>query len=399
MKLKSFLNEASPPLVLKADWLCDCLDEQRKLPFDRYRINLAGSERSPARGADVAPAESPTALREPPVPKELPTAAKDDGSPNPAEAGGPLDCNKRLSQIFRDLEANLRHNKGEFRARSYRRAADKIDKLSYPLDSDAAVERFELQCGSGIGIKMKEKIGELALTSTGSVKKAEVIGSAERAIGIRELTNVWGVGITTAEKWYAMGIRNVEALRHTENVELNHNQKIGLKYFEEFNSKIPRQEVDEISAVVLAGVDRATLAKYGGVDNFNVVVCGSYRRGKAMCGDVDFLITHKTKQLTYSENAAILSSIIASLSEGGVSESFPQAKLTDHLNQYHQHLKGSGITTPVFDDPHDDERDDNLGPQAMDKMSSPTYFGVFQLSSRHIHRRIDIKVWSLQDYP
>ncbi|KAF4743836.1 hypothetical protein FOZ63_022349, partial [Perkinsus olseni] len=129
MKLKSFLNEASPPLVLKADWLCDCLDEQRKLPFDRYRINLAGSERSPARGADVAPAESPTALREPPVPKELPTAAKDDGSPNPAEAGGPLDCNKRLSQIFRDLEANLRHNKGEFRARSYRRAADKIDKL------------------------------------------------------------------------------------------------------------------------------------------------------------------------------------------------------------------------------------------------------------------------------
>ncbi|KAF4663372.1 hypothetical protein FOZ61_001720 [Perkinsus olseni] len=400
MKLRSFLNGDPPASILKADWLCDCLDEQRKLPFDRYRIHLTDSERSSAQEAGDAPAVSPTAPREPPVPKEVPTATRDDGSQNSDEAGGPLDCNKRLSQIFGDLEANLRHNKGdsdEFRARSYRRAADKIDKLNYPLDSDAAVERFELQCGSGIGIKIKEKIREFV--STGTVKKAEVIGSAERAIGIRELTNVWGVGITTAEKWYAMGIRNVEALRHTENVELNHNQKIGLKYFEEFNSKIPRQEVDEISAVVLAGVDRATLAKYGGVDNFNVVVCGSYRRGKVMCGDVDFLITHKTKQLTYTENAAILSSIIASLSEGGVSESFPQAKLTDHLNQYHQHLRGSGITTPVFDDPYDNEMDDNLVPQAMDKMSSPTYFGVFQLSFKHIHRRIDIKVWSLQDYP
>lgn len=33
-------------------------------------------------------------------------------------------------------------------------------------------------------------------------------------------------------------------------------------------------------------------AALGLVGDLEVVVCGSYRRGKATCGDVDILITH-----------------------------------------------------------------------------------------------------------
>ncbi|EER19700.1 DNA polymerase mu, putative [Perkinsus marinus ATCC 50983] len=350
----------------------------------------------PSKVARRSPPDSSTALRQREVGlhDERQTAvaaagaAEDDSSRGVVDRKPTLDCNKKLSQIFRDLEANLRHNKGssdEFRSRSYRRAADKIDKLGYPLDTDAAVEHFASECGSGIGAKTMQKIREFV--NTGSVKKAEVIGTAERAIGIRELTSVWGVGVSTAEKWYAMGIRSVDALRHSGSIEqLNHNQKIGLKYFEEFNCKIPRQEVEEISTVVLAGVDQATRAKYGGLEHFNVVVCGSYRRGKAMCGDVDFLITHRSRQLTYTENAAILSSIVSCLSEEGVAPSFPQARLTDHLNQYRQHQEHSEESSTSC-----------IGLD--DYQQFCQYFGVFQLSPKHIHRRVDIKVWSLREYP
>ncbi|KAF4664020.1 hypothetical protein FOL47_005330 [Perkinsus chesapeaki] len=394
IKLKGIFSDVSHlPLLLKAEWLCDSLDGQRKLPYGRYRIELVDGSQTP----DPSPTlPSPEGCENEEIEGVSDKINNNDegNTEDMVEAPVAINCNKQLSQLFRDLEANLRHNKGgldEFRARSYRRAADKIDKLSFPLDSDAAVDRFESECGTGIGTRIKDKVREFV--RTGSVKKAEVVNSAERTIGIRELTNVWGVGVSTAERWYAMGIRNVEALRHSTDVSLNHNQQIGLKYFEEFNSKIPRQEVDDIVTVVRAGIDRATLPKYGGIANFNVEVCGSYRRGKAFCGDVDFLVTHRTIQLTYAENYSILTSIINSLSTEGVSDRFPEAKLTDHLNQYRSF--GSSVATVDEEDDDDSDKADAMS----DRMSSPTYFGVFHLSPHHIHRRIDIKVWPLREYP
>ena len=63
-------------------------------------------------------------------------------------------------------------------------------------------------------------------------------------------------------------------------------QKIGLKHFDDFELRIPRKEIEDVEKL-LAG-------KIKDLDpDYNVVICGSYRRGLATSGDIDVLLTHK----------------------------------------------------------------------------------------------------------
>ena len=68
-------------------------------------------------------------------------------------------------------------------------------------------------------------------------------------------------------------------------VTLNRVQQIGLKHYHDFMDRIPRSEVQEIERVV---TEQALLLQEG----LEVITCGSYRRGKSTCGDVDILISH-----------------------------------------------------------------------------------------------------------
>lgn len=70
---------------------------------------------------------------------------------------------------------------------------------------------------------------------------------------------------------------------------LTKNQKIGLKYLEDLEIRIPRKKIDLMFEVV-----RDTLYEIvGSPDLHDIEVCGSYRRGKATCGDMDIFITRK----------------------------------------------------------------------------------------------------------
>jgi DNA polymerase/3'-5' exonuclease PolX len=78
--------------------------------------------------------------------------------------------------------------------------------------------------------------------------------------------------------------------------------KIGLKYYhasifhnihglngiytQEFQMRIPREEVSIIESLIKANAKRID-------KNIKCLACGSYRRGKKDCGDIDILITHK----------------------------------------------------------------------------------------------------------
>lgn len=59
---------------------------------------------------------------------------------------------------------------------------------------------------------------------------------------INKLCEVWGIGPATASDLYSRGIKTIEDLRKHEHL-LTKNQRMGLKYFEEFKQKIPRSEV------------------------------------------------------------------------------------------------------------------------------------------------------------
>ena len=66
---------------------------------------------------------------------------------------------------------------------------------------------------------------------------------------------------------------------------LTANQRVGLKYYEDFLEKMPRAEATKIFETVEAAAKKL----FG--ENVIVNICGSYRRGRQTCGDVDILIT------------------------------------------------------------------------------------------------------------
>lgn len=73
---------------------------------------------------------------------------------------------------------------------------------------------------------------------------------------IEELTRIWGVGDAKAMELYDKGYKSVKDLRTRPGgiAELYSLQKIGLKYFEDLDQKIPRAEVAMIQKVVNTAV-------------------------------------------------------------------------------------------------------------------------------------------------
>ena len=79
------------------------------------------------------------------------------------------------------------------------------------------------------------------------------------------------------------GLKSLDDLAECGN--LNRQQTIGLKYYDEFLERMPRDEAQEIGKVV---IDTAHSIDTG----LQCMVCGSFRRGKPTCGDVDVLVSH-----------------------------------------------------------------------------------------------------------
>lgn len=133
----------------------------------------------------------------------------------------------------------------------------------------------------------------------------------------RELfKNIHGIGSTNVEK--LLKYESIEQLREASasNPKLLFRQeKVGLKYYEEFLKKIPRQEVYQLSEIV-----RNTAESVYGKDGLMFEVGGSYRRGRSVCGDMDILLSFHSKP-----QAPDLLPLINRLEERGF--------LTDHLTK------------------------------------------------------------------
>lgn len=63
--------------------------------------------------------------------------------------------------------------------------------------------------------------------------------TAKDSVPHKELLRVHGIGLNTAEELAHKGIRTLDDLRKNPEV-LNRNQRMGLKYVDEFEQRIPR---------------------------------------------------------------------------------------------------------------------------------------------------------------
>ncbi|XP_040002815.1 DNA polymerase lambda [Xiphias gladius] len=203
--------------------------------------------------------------------------------------------NKPITDKLEVLAKAYTHQGDKWRALSYSKAVNALKSYHKPITSYQ--EALQIP---GIGKRMADKIDEIM--ESGHLRKLDHIGEA---VPVLELfTNIWGAGAKTAQLWYQQGFRTLEDIR--TKALLSSTQKIGIKHYDDFLDRMPREEAAAIEKVVrdaAQAIDPGLLA----------MACGSYRRGKATCGDVDVLISHPNGK----SHKGIFSKVLQSLHNSG----------------------------------------------------------------------------------
>ncbi|XP_029788285.1 DNA polymerase lambda isoform X2 [Suricata suricatta] len=289
--------------LVKSTWLSLCLQERRLVDTAGFSICIPNRPVSPPQRAeetlsiqaqpgsddetsDGEETQVSAADLEALISGHYPTPLEGDGEPSPAPEG--LDkwvCAQPSSQKTTNHNPHITE-KLEVLAKAYSVQGDKWRALGYAKAINA-LKSFHKPVTSyqeafsipGIGKRMAEKITEIL--ESGHLRKLDHISES---VPVLELfSNIWGAGAKTARMWYQQGFRTLEDIR--SQASLTTQQTIGLKHYDDFLERIPREEAAEIEQTV-----RESAQAFN--PGLLCVACGSYRRGKATCGDVDVLLTH-----------------------------------------------------------------------------------------------------------
>ncbi|KIK98285.1 hypothetical protein PAXRUDRAFT_824032 [Paxillus rubicundulus Ve08.2h10] len=148
------------------------------------------------------------------------------------------------------------------------------------------IRSFSQACSiRGVGEKTARKIMEII--ETGSLRRIKY-EKTEDVEATKLFQGIYGVGRQTAFAWFASGLRNLDDVRARKGgLKLTTVQEIGLKFYDDINSRMPREEAKRIFEII----QPIALSLDGGLF---IEIMGSFRRGKADCGDIDILITRPT---------------------------------------------------------------------------------------------------------
>jgi DNA polymerase/3'-5' exonuclease PolX len=255
------------------------------------------------------------------------------------------DMNEHITSVLQILMDNYTLLKDRGRSFAYRAAV--IALRSHP-EKITSVE--QVKSLRKIGDKIKKKIEEILLT--GTLKRVKAMGEIGRLKAMKEFSAIWGIGSATANKLYSLGYRSISDLKANPPEILNENQRVCLGLHEEIIQRIPRAEVKQISDIVCECAKELMKSQ-----EIVVNTCGSYRRGKETCGDIDVLITFDDVE----ENKEYLPKLV-------------------------NMLKRKGVVTHTLVISHECKRHENC-----------TFEGLAKLEGG-LHRRLDIKIYPRKYY-
>jgi len=182
--------------------------------------------------------------------------------------------NTQIIDNLRILADYERINKEPFKVRAYEKVIDSIELY------DKKIETIEdIKALKGVGKKIEDKIVEFI--ATGNVAEVEnVIKDPKYILGIK-LKGIYGVGPVKITELMTK-IKDFEELREHPEL-LNDKQRIGLKYYDQMNLRIPMAEGKQHYKSVKNMLDASI--------EFEFV--GSFRRKNKDMGDIDILIKNK----------------------------------------------------------------------------------------------------------
>ncbi|XP_059131484.1 DNA-directed DNA/RNA polymerase mu [Peromyscus eremicus] len=251
--MDALLPGGPQPVLLDISWFTESMAAGQPVP-EEVRHHL----------------EVPEPRKEPPSSMTMPTYACQRPTPLTHH-------NTTLSEALETLAeaAGLEGNEG--RLLSFSRAASVLKSLPWPVTSLSQLQGLPL-----FGEHSSRVIQELL--EHGACEEVEQVRSSERHQTMKLFTQVFGVGVKTANRWYQEGLRTLDELREQPQ-RLTQQQKAGLQYHEDLSTPVGRADAEALQQLVEAAV-RQTLP------GATVTLTGGFRRGKLEGHDVDFLITH-----------------------------------------------------------------------------------------------------------
>lgn len=183
--------------------------------------------------------------------------------------------NARTIEILQQMAEYYERDQDHWRLTAYRRAIAALRKQDRKITTEE--EAFAIPF---IGERLAAKIEEIVWTN--KLRRLDNTHLDPNAEVLQTFTGIYGVGRKQATKWIDQGHRSLPDL--LKKAHLTTNQKIGIAHYEDFKRRIPRAEMDRHDQYV-----REICSKID--DTVQFTISGSYRRGAADSGDIDFIVT------------------------------------------------------------------------------------------------------------
>ena len=186
-------------------------------------------------------------------------------------------CKMSIKMVNQGIISNLKIlqeyeliNKEPFKAKAYDKVIDSIELYEHAIKSADDLKNIK-----GVGSKIADKITQYL--ETGKMDAVERVLQDEKYILSKKLLGIYGIGPAKIGELLET-VKSFEDLQNNTSL-LNEKQKIGLKYYDDLNARIPIAEGKKHYKI---------MEKLLGNTTFEMV--GSYRRKAKDMGDIDILI-------------------------------------------------------------------------------------------------------------
>lgn len=161
--------------------------------------------------------------------------------------------------------------------------------------------------------------------TTGQLQAVRDIDADPALTSLQAFHEIWGVGAVTArEFYYEKGWRELDDIIEYGWKSLSCVQQIGLKFYDDFQVKLTRAEVEAIAATITRHAVHLTN------DGVQTTLVGGYRRGQELSSDVDIIITHPDESQTLN----LIPKLVASLeAENYITHTLTLNLTTTHRDQ------------------------------------------------------------------
>jgi len=212
-------------------------------------------------------------------------------------------------KIIEDLELLRKKEQQErnvFKVRAYDKVIKQLSDYKNPIYTINDISSIE-----GIGERIRTKIQEIL--ETGKLAAAEAVKEDSGINAIDTIMKIYGIGpVKASDLIKNHSIRTIADLRaeitKTPSL-LNDKQKIGLKYFEDIQERIPRDEMLLHESRILKAIHKIH-------SDFKTSIVGSFRREAPTSGDIDVLIGYP-KEISEKDAEKTFITIVSEFKKAG----------------------------------------------------------------------------------